>query len=89
LIHAPGDNAGFSKQSAACISKDRKTAGSVEHLDSDLRFKIGQRLTDDGLGAPQAAACGREAAGVGRRDKGAQLIKREARPASIVSIDGF
>src|SRR6202040_3615836 len=40
--------------------------------------KIGQRLTDDGLGAPQAAACGREAAGVGRCDKGAQLIKREA-----------
>ncbi len=78
LIHTPDDNAGFSKQSEACIGKDRKTAGSVEHLDSDLRFKIGQRLTDDGLGAPQAAAGGREAACVGSGDEGAQLINREA-----------
>ena len=67
--------AGIGEKRAALLRQHRKMSAAIEQFHTELTFKIGHRLTHDGLRATQAAAGRRETALICGRDERAQLIQ--------------
>ena len=78
------------QQRAPILGENRVACTPIEQRHTELDFQIGERLTDDGLRAPQLPAGSRKAALFGGGDKGAELIQRYGVQHGRISIaDGL